>query len=73
MREKERQTTTQHPWNSSTERETIHAIRDIKKEEEITISYNLGGPSQSRIQQLKRSYGLYSNGKEVFVRFVRFY
>jgi hypothetical protein len=48
---------TQHTWNSSTGHETIHAIRDIKKGEEITISYNLGGPSQPRMQRLKRSYG----------------
>jgi hypothetical protein len=40
---------TQHTWNSSTEHETIHTIRDIQKGEEITISYSLGGPSQSRI------------------------
>jgi SET domain len=48
---------TQHTWNASTGHETIHAIRDIKKGEEITISYNLGGPSQPRMQRLKRSYG----------------
>jgi hypothetical protein len=48
---------TQHTWNRSTERETIHAIRDIKKGEEITISYSLGGPSQSRRQHLKENFG----------------
>jgi SET domain-containing protein len=48
---------TQHTWNTSIEHETIHAIRDIKKGEEITISYNLGGPSQPRMQRLKRSFG----------------
>jgi hypothetical protein len=48
---------TQHTWNSSTKHETIHAIRDIKKGEEITISYNLGGSSQPRMQRLKGSYG----------------
>jgi len=48
---------TQHTWNSSTGHETIHAIRDIRKREEITISYNLSGPSRPRMQRLKRSYG----------------
>lgn len=48
---------TQYTWNSSTEHETIHAIRDIKKRKEITISYNLSGSSQPRMQRLKRSYG----------------
>lgn len=48
---------TQHTWSSSTEHETIHAIRNIKKGEEITISYSLGGPSQLRLQQLKKKYG----------------
>lgn len=48
---------TQDTWNSSTGNEIIHAIRDIKKGEEITISYNLGGPSQQRMQLLKTKYG----------------
>jgi hypothetical protein len=48
---------TQHTWNSSTEHETIHAIRNIKKGEEITISYSLGGPSQPRLRELKKKYG----------------
>ena len=48
---------TQHTWNRSAEREIIHAIRDIKKGEEITISYSLGGPSQSRRQHLKENFG----------------
>lgn len=30
---------TQNSWNSRISRETIHAVRDIKKGEEITISY----------------------------------
>jgi SET domain len=48
---------TQHTWNRSTEHETIHAIRNIKKGEEITISYTLGGPSQPRRQSLKDKFG----------------
>ncbi len=37
-----------HNWNSDERCETIHAIRYIKAGEEITISYDKGGPSDSR-------------------------
>jgi hypothetical protein len=47
---------TQHTWNSSTKHETIHAIRDIKAGEEITISYNLGGPYQLRRTRMKKDF-----------------
>ena len=45
----------QHTWNSSRKHETIHAIRDIKAGEEITIFYNLGGPSQLRRARMETS------------------
>jgi hypothetical protein len=47
---------TQHTWNSSIKQETIHAIRDIKAGEEITISYNLGGPRQLRRERMKEEF-----------------
>ncbi|KFY05165.1 hypothetical protein O988_00216 [Pseudogymnoascus sp. VKM F-3808] len=47
---------TQHTWNSLKKHETIHAIRNIKKGEEITISYNLGGPSKWRRLRMKENF-----------------
>lgn len=44
-------------WNSDTECETIHAIRHIYEGEEITISYDRGGPSDSRRSYLKDAFG----------------
>ena len=44
-------------WNSDTECETIHAIRYISAREEITISYEKGGPSNSRHTYLKDKFG----------------
>ncbi|KAF5592105.1 SET domain-containing protein [Fusarium pseudocircinatum] len=44
-------------WNSEAGHETIHAIRQIKAGEEITISYYEGGPSMQRRPMLKRSFG----------------
>jgi hypothetical protein len=44
-------------WNKSKEHETIHAIRPIKSGEEITISYDHGGPSSVRQRFLKESFG----------------
>jgi SET domain len=46
-----------HSWNSDTKCETIHAIRGIKSGEEITISYDRGGSSDSRRTHLKNSFG----------------
>lgn len=44
-------------WNSGTQCETIHAIRNIKSGEEITISYDKGGPSGSRRTYLQGAFG----------------
>ena len=44
-------------WNSDTDCEAIHAIRFIKAGEEITISYDKGGPSDSRRPFLKSAFG----------------
>ena len=44
-------------WNSDEEWETIHAVRDIKAGEEITISYDQGGPSDARRAHLKNAFG----------------
>lgn len=47
---------TQHTWNSLKKQETNHAISIIKKGEEITISYNFGGPSERRRLRMKESF-----------------
>jgi SET domain len=44
-------------WNSDTKCETIHAICFIKAGEEITISYDKGGPFESRHTHLKNAFG----------------
>lgn len=44
-------------WNKNKEHETIYAIRPIKSGEEITISYDHGGPSSVRQRFLKESFG----------------
>lgn len=44
-------------WNSDTKCETIHSICDIKSGEEITISYDRGGPFDSRRAHLKDAFG----------------
>ncbi|KAF5682041.1 SET domain-containing protein [Fusarium circinatum] len=44
-------------WNEALEQETIHAIRDIEPGEEITISYDHGGPSSHRKPWLKEKFG----------------
>ena len=44
-------------WNSQAKWETIHAIRSIKRGEEITISYDQGGPSDTRRTHLKDAFG----------------
>ncbi|KAH7081257.1 hypothetical protein BKA63DRAFT_530376 [Paraphoma chrysanthemicola] len=49
---------TQNTWNPSTEQLTIHACRDIKKDEEICISYLDGWDDYaSRQRKLKASFG----------------
>lgn len=47
----------QNTWNSDVEHETIHAIRPISCGEEITISYDSGGPSTTRQAFLKEAFG----------------
>ena len=44
-------------WNPDSNHETIHAICDILAGEEITISYDKGGPSTSRRVHLKDAFG----------------
>ncbi|RYP40633.1 hypothetical protein DL769_011736 [Monosporascus sp. CRB-8-3] len=44
-------------WNEDLELETIHAIKDIRPGEEITIDYTEGGPSDTRRIKLKQSFG----------------
>ena len=46
-----------HSWNSSRGRETIHATRDIKVGEEITISYGKDETSADRRAELRSSFG----------------
>ena len=48
-------------WNSDTKCETIHAIRDMNAGEEIPISYDKGGPSDSRSTHLKDAFGFNCN------------
>lgn len=44
-------------WDSEAHHETIHAIGPIKAGEEITISYDEGGPSYPRKFKLNMSFG----------------
>lgn len=44
-------------WNSEAGLETIHAIREIKAGEEITISYAAGEPAGQRLLKLKEAFG----------------
>ncbi|KAI9839779.1 MAG: hypothetical protein M1837_002018 [Sclerophora amabilis] len=44
-------------WNSDTKCETIHAVRDLKSGEEVTISYDEGGSSDSRRTHLRDAFG----------------
>jgi len=44
-------------WDSNAEHENIYAIRPIKAGEEITISYDQGGPSNVRQAFLKDAFG----------------
>ena len=48
-------------WNSDTKCETIHAIHYINAGEEITISCDKGGPSDSRRTYLKDAFGFDCN------------
>lgn len=44
-------------WDGNREHETIYAIRPIKAGEEITISYDHGGPASTRRAFLRKSFG----------------
>lgn len=44
-------------WNDEAKHETIHAIQPIKAGQEITISYDRGGPSAERQAFLKKAFG----------------
>ncbi|KAI3390900.1 hypothetical protein diail_8429 [Diaporthe ilicicola] len=44
-------------WNDDARHETIHAIRPVKAGEEITVSYDKGGPSTARRAFLKEAFG----------------
>ena len=48
----------QNTWNSNRKEETMHAIRDIAKGEEVTISYTTSGPSKARQSDLKEGFGI---------------
>ena len=48
-------------WNSDIKCESIHAIRYINAGEEITISYDKGGPSDPRRMHLKDAFGFDCN------------
>jgi len=48
---------TYNNWNSDIKCETIYVIRYINIGEEIIISYNKGGPSNSRRTYLKDIFG----------------
>lgn len=47
----------QHTWNATLSQETIHAIHDIAKGDEITICYSEGADCQSRQSRLQESFG----------------
>jgi len=47
----------QHTWNASIGEETIHAVREIAKGEEITISYSHTGPFKFRRRHLQTNFG----------------
>lgn len=47
----------QHSWHDRDGRETIHAVRSIKKGDELTLSYSHGGPSGARRNALKTYFG----------------
>ncbi|EJT47497.1 hypothetical protein A1Q1_03609 [Trichosporon asahii var. asahii CBS 2479] len=50
-----------HSWNENLEMETIHALRDISKGEEITIGYFLDGCRAERRAHLQNKFGFECN------------
>ena len=47
----------QRAWNDNLQVELVHAVRDIGKGEELTLSYSVGGPSTARQRQLREYFG----------------
>lgn len=47
----------QHSWNKKLQREVVHAVREIRKGDEMTLSYSTGGPSAMRKKELKTYFG----------------
>lgn len=48
---------THHAWNENLKLETIHALRDISKGEEVTIAYTLDGTRAERRALLHNQFG----------------
>ena len=49
----------QHPWDKEKQREVVHAVREIREGEELTLNYSTGGPSEVRRRALKTYFGFY--------------
>ncbi|KAM0720003.1 hypothetical protein Q7P37_004138 [Cladosporium fusiforme] len=47
----------QHCWNEKEGVEVVHALREVKEGEELTLSYSMGGPSEERRGSLKEYFG----------------
>lgn len=47
----------QHAWNEARGEEVVHAVREVKEGEELTLSYSTGGPSDERRGSLKEFFG----------------
>lgn len=47
----------QHVWISKRGLEVVHAVREVKEGEELTLSYSVGGPSGPRRASLKEYFG----------------
>lgn len=46
----------QHAWNEKLAGMMVHAVREIKEGEELTLSYIVGGPSEERKSNLKNFF-----------------
>ncbi|KAL1585581.1 hypothetical protein WHR41_06041 [Cladosporium halotolerans] len=47
----------QHTWNAKRGVEVVHAVREVKEGEELTLSYSMGGPSEERRGSLEAYFG----------------
>ena len=47
----------QHSWNEKLQREVVHAVREIREGDELTLSYSAGGPSTVRKKEMKTYFG----------------